>query len=218
MYMNMTNICEFSHVLKLPDDFDKKMEQHIALVEEYNICAGLLAPGELPSIAQRHILDSLAVLLFCEVADGSHILDFGSGGGFPGIVLACARPHANFVLAESSSKRATFLEIATKRLLLKNAEVLCGQAERTARKFDMITLRAMGPIKRTIPQGIRLLNPVGKVALWAGPQFLATAEYWQNFLAKRKACMEIRRYPTNFCGGQRFAIVLISAANTKMRE
>ena len=108
-------LCEKFKIM-LPPDFWDKMEIYTQLLIRDNDAAGLLAPQEMEILWERHILDSLSLMLFQKTSPEATYLDFGSGAGLPGIVLACAMPEAKFILAESISKKAAFLQLAIKAL------------------------------------------------------------------------------------------------------
>ena len=72
---------------------------------------------------ETHFLDSLTLLPFVDEAAAPHLLDVGSGAGFPGLALACVRPDARFTLCEPRQKRVSFLRHVVRTLGLKNVEV-----------------------------------------------------------------------------------------------
>ncbi len=197
--------------LDLPENSWDKIDRFVQLVREHNDAAGLISPRDLDNIWERHIADSLTILFFEKISPGTECMDFGSGGGFPGIVLAIARPRTRFVLAESIGKKVAFLKVAAVELALSNVEIFHGRAEQCSRRFDLITLRATGPLTKTLHRAVKLLSPGGKVALWAGKKFLDEREYWERFLAKRGATMEIFPYPENWLPGRKWAIAMVSA-------
>jgi 16S rRNA (guanine527-N7)-methyltransferase len=86
--------------------------------------------------AIKHFLDSLTALLLREIQPGERVADIGSGAGFPGLVLAVARPHASYTLVESNLKRAAFLREATAYLGLPNVEVIPDRAETLGRSQE----------------------------------------------------------------------------------
>ena len=196
--------------IELPENFWDKMERFAELVKAHNDAAGLISPKDTENIRERHIADSLALLLFEEIPPGKVVMDFGAGGGFPGIVLAAARPGSHFVLAESIGKKVAFLKLAAAELNLPNVEIFHGRAERCPLRFDIVALRATGPLTKTIPKSLKLLRPGGKTALWAGKSFVARRRYWENFLQKRHTAMEIKEYPPNWLPGRQLFITFIS--------
>jgi len=128
---------------------------------------GLVASGDLERLRQRHIEDSLRAAR-CVLPTNRLAYDLGSGAGLPGIVLAVAVPTCRFVLVESRSKRAGFLELVLARLGLSNAEVSHGRAEELSTPADLITARAFAPLERAWSVAHPLLRRGGRLVFFAG--------------------------------------------------
>ena len=92
---------------------------------------GFLGPGRV----EPHLDHARAY--GAELADGSTVLDLGSGGGVPGLVLACDLRSVEFVLLDAMEKRCRFLEWAGSELELRNVRVVCGRAEELAHRPDL---------------------------------------------------------------------------------
>ncbi len=93
-----------------------------------------------------HIADSLAGLELAELRTPGVVADIGSGAGFPGLVLALARPESRVVLVESVGKKAEFLREAAEELSAGNVEVVTGRAEAWPAGIgacDVVTARAL---------------------------------------------------------------------------
>src|SRR5438552_10680171 len=90
-----------------------RLDRYVALLLEWQAKTNLVAPSTLPNLWTRHISDSLQLL---DLAPSAKVWsDLGSGGGFPGVVLACAlaeRPGAMVHLVERVAKKAAFLREA----------------------------------------------------------------------------------------------------------
>ena len=92
---------------------EARLDRYVDLLVEWQAKTNLVAPSTLPHLWTRHIADSLQLLDLAPSA--KHWLDFGSGGGFPGVVLACAlagRDGASIQLVERNAKKAAFLREA----------------------------------------------------------------------------------------------------------
>lgn len=92
---------------------EARLDRYVDLLVEWQAKTNLVAPSTLPHLWTRHIADSLQLLDLAPSA--KHWLDFGSGGGFPGVVLACAlagRDRASIQLVERNAKKAAFLREA----------------------------------------------------------------------------------------------------------
>jgi 16S rRNA (guanine527-N7)-methyltransferase len=115
----------------------------LALLLKWNARTNLTAIRNPHEIVTRHFADSL----FCAAHIPPHartVLDFGSGGGFPGIPIALAHPQLRVTLAESQTRKAAFLREAVRSLNL-NAEVWSERVEsmQADQLYDVVTLRAV---------------------------------------------------------------------------
>jgi 16S rRNA (guanine527-N7)-methyltransferase len=100
----------------------------------------------------RHVIESVRLLPL--LGSGTSLLDVGSGGGLPGMVLAIARPDLAVTLLEATGKKARFLEQTARSLQLENLSVLCDRAELAGavnspqrERFDIVTARAVAPLR-----------------------------------------------------------------------
>jgi 16S rRNA (guanine527-N7)-methyltransferase len=125
------------------ETFDR-LDIYVKLLEEYNQKLNLVGSSEMSNIWDRHIFDSMQLLSY--IPDSSHsICDFGSGAGFPGIVLGILGV-SEMVLVESIGKKALFLENVSRETFIRNT-VLCDRVENLKKTFDVITARAVAPLK-----------------------------------------------------------------------
>jgi 16S rRNA (guanine527-N7)-methyltransferase len=103
----------------------KKLEEYVALVVKWNPKINLISKGDLEDIWDRHIEDSAQIVSLPKI--GPSWVDLGSGGGFPGIVVAILlrsiSPSTKVVLVESDGRKATFLRQVALKLDL-NCDVL----------------------------------------------------------------------------------------------
>ena len=123
----------------LPADAAPRLRELLDLVQQSH--HSLTAVRDPIAGVEVHIADSLAGLRVDAIQSATRIADLGSGAGFPGLVLALARPEARVVLVESVGKKAVFLEEAAEHLRLENVEVvrrprggLGGRARRVRRR------------------------------------------------------------------------------------
>jgi 16S rRNA (guanine527-N7)-methyltransferase len=122
--------------------------RHLDLIVEANQRFNLTRITGTREAAIKHVLDS--VIPWRLFATAAHILDAGTGAGFPGIPLALALPETQFTLAESIGKKARFLESVVAELSLKNVTVAPHRAEELLLKTQpgIITARAVAPVSR----------------------------------------------------------------------
>jgi 16S rRNA (guanine527-N7)-methyltransferase len=122
---------------------------------------GLVGPRELDRIWSRHIFNSAAVVPF--LPDEGLIVDVGSGGGLPGIVVAAMRPRASVILVEPMERRCAWLREVIEVASLVNVEVRRGRADEFAGVLhaDAVTARAVAPLDRLARWTLPLLRPGG---------------------------------------------------------
>ncbi len=126
-----------------------RMDAFLALVEKWQPTINLVAKASLPVAWERHVLDSAQLFEFCPVA-ARHWVDLGSGGGFPGIIIALlaaeTRPELQVTLVESDKRKATFLMQAARQLDLR-LNLVKDRAETLSPVFaDVMSARALAPL------------------------------------------------------------------------
>ena len=126
------------------------LNQYVALVKKWQKAVNLVSNKELNSLWERHILDSAQ--LYFEINKNAKILvDLGSGGGFPAVVVAILNKVLNgglqrIILIESDNKKTVFLKEVS-RVLALNLEVLNARIEEINDiKADIISSRALGSV------------------------------------------------------------------------
>lgn len=117
------------------------------LLLEYNKKFNLTSILDEKEICYKHFLDSVMGESFFPC--GAHVLEVGSGAGFPSVPLRLVREDLCFTLVESTGKKCTFLEVVADRLNLQNVKVVNARAEDLARdgayreKYDAVCARAV---------------------------------------------------------------------------
>jgi 16S rRNA (guanine527-N7)-methyltransferase len=139
-----------------------RLDAFVELLLTWNAHTNLIGASTVPHLWTRHIADSLQLL---RLAPDSRIwVDLGSGAGFPGLVIACAladTPGAHVHLVESIQKKARFLNEAA-RLTGAPVTVHAERIERFMEVFtgpaDVVTARALAPLKTLLDQSVSLLK------------------------------------------------------------
>ncbi len=140
----------------------------------------LLSPRALEEVWGRHVAESAALAGWL-AEDCGPLADVGSGGGFPGMVIAILRPGLQVSLIESTSKKARFLERTARGLGLEHVRVHDGRAEELAGgelagMFGTVTARAVAPLARLIPWTLPLLRPTGRLQAIKGERWAQDVE------------------------------------------
>ena len=135
-------------------DAAKHFERYLELLLKWNARLNLTAIREPEDILERHFLECVFAAQQLP-SDIGTLLDFGSGGGFPGIPIAICQPEIHVTLGESQSKKAAFLREVVRTLNLPNVDIFNGRVEALNRKFDAVALRAVDKM----PEACRAAEP-----------------------------------------------------------
>lgn len=152
------------------------LADYLTLLAEWNRAYNLTAVREPSDMVCRHVLDSAAALPYLR---GTRMLDAGSGAGLPGMVLALLAPATQWVLAESTGKKARFLEHAVRELGLSGrVAVHAGRVEscRPDRGFDTVTARALAELVQLVEWIAPSLAPGGRLVALKGQRATVEAE------------------------------------------
>ena len=116
------------------------------LYHDWNAKINVISRKDIDNLYEHHVLHSLAIAMAIRFKEGSKILDFGTGGGFPGIPLAILFPECQFKLIDGTGKKILVVNEIANTIGLKNvvAEHMRGEDEKG--KYDFITSRAVMPI------------------------------------------------------------------------
>ncbi|MCC8941634.1 16S rRNA (guanine(527)-N(7))-methyltransferase RsmG [Bradyrhizobium sp. Arg68] len=135
-------------------EIEARLDRYVALLLEWQAKTNLVAPSTLPTLWTRHIADSLQLLSLAPSAKSW--VDLGSGGGFPGVVLACALaevPGAQIHLVERIAKKAAFLREAIRVTGAPGTVHLADigdTVDRIPGPIDCVTARALAPLHQLI--------------------------------------------------------------------
>ena len=135
-------------------------------------------------ILEKHFLDSLTLLPFLD-GENMHLLDIGTGAGFPGLVCKAAKPELKLTLVEPRQKRVAFLSHITRTLKLEKVCILDCRAEDETRLpsdggFTHITSRAVSEIKVFLDMSSRFMKPGVQVICMKGPKWEEELADWEQ--------------------------------------
>lgn len=130
----------------ITDEQRSQMETLRPLYCEWNSKINVISRKDIENIYSHHVLHSLAIAKETRFTHGSRILDFGTGGGFPGIPLAIMFPDCHFKLIDRTGKKIKVVNEVACSLGLKNieAEQISGEEEKG--KYDFVVSRAVMPL------------------------------------------------------------------------
>jgi len=166
---------------------EARLERFVALLQQWQRTTNLISPTTLPQLWTRHVADSLQLV---DLAPEAKVwVDFGSGGGFPGIPVACVlaeRPGARVHLVESNGKKAAFLREAIRATAVPavvQAKRIEDCGDSFGDKVDVVSARALAPLKILCDQAFPLIAK-GAVGLFPKGQDVAAelteaSKYWR---------------------------------------
>jgi 16S rRNA (guanine527-N7)-methyltransferase len=165
---------------------EKRLDRFVELLLLWQKKQNLIASSTLPRLWTRHIADSLQLIAIAP--DARVWVDLGSGGGFPGLAIACAlgeKIGSTMHLIESNGKKATFLREAVRVTgvpALVHQERAENFAENCAEQVDVVTARALAPLKILCDQAFPLIDR-GALGIFPKGQdvdveLTTAAKYW----------------------------------------
>jgi len=157
--------------IELPEGQIAKLDDYCRLLWEWNEKINLTRHTDYRKFVARDVVDSLAIAARLE--QGEAILDVGSGGGVPGIVLAIVRPDLKVTLSESIGKKARVLDDLVERLHLR-VSVYHGRAEArlARRKFDTVVIRAVARMSKLVTWFEPHWKHIGRIVMIKGPSWV----------------------------------------------
>jgi 16S rRNA (guanine527-N7)-methyltransferase len=167
--MQWESLCEYHNVSR---ETYARLNLFVSLAEKWQKRITLVSNGP-QEWWSRHIGDSMQLCQFINPSLNTTVADLGSGGGFPGIVLALCFPEIPVTLVESDGRKSIFLKEAARQLALANVVVENVRIEKITQKFSIITARALGSITQVLEYANPLLEEGGYCLFLKG-------ENWSN--------------------------------------
>lgn len=174
---------------------EQKLRQLEVMLAKWNPAINLVAKSTIPAAWNRHILDSVQIF---ENTPFRRWVDLGSGGGFPGLVVALlaaeAQPDAQVILVEADQRKATFLRQAVRELALKTT-VLSERIEAVEPLgADRLSARALAPLPELCSFAARHMLPEGTALFPKGANWQAEVaearKSWKFDLEVRPSLVE----------------------------
>lgn len=139
--------------------------RYMDLLQRWNAIYNLTAVRERSAMLTQHLLDCIAIVpaLRRAMPDGGRVLDVGSGGGLPGVVIAALMPHTLVCCVDAVGKKAAFVQQVSATLPLPRLSSAHSRVESFQHApFDLITARAFGDLADFVRLTRRLLAPGGQ--------------------------------------------------------
>ncbi|WP_315536200.1 16S rRNA (guanine(527)-N(7))-methyltransferase RsmG [Prevotella koreensis] len=128
---------------------EEQLEQFAALDELYrdwNSKINVISRKDIDMLYEHHVLHSLAIANVIRFREGTKILDFGTGGGFPGIPLAIAFPDCHFTMIDGTGKKIRVAQEVANAIGLKNTEIVHRRGEEEKGLYQFVVSRAVMPL------------------------------------------------------------------------
>lgn len=116
------------------------------LYREWNAKINVISRKDIDNLYLHHVLHSLAIARAYHFQPNTQILDFGTGGGFPGIPLSIMLPHCQFKLIDGTGKKIRVAQEIISAIGLTNCQAVHQRGEEEHRQYDFIVSRAVMPL------------------------------------------------------------------------
>lgn len=166
-------------ILKYFTDLTDKQKQQFAalfdLYKDWNEKINVISRKDIDNLYLHHMLHSLAIAKAVSFRPGTRILDFGTGGGFPGIPLAILFPETQFKMIDGTGKKIRVVNEVATAIGLENVEAVHLRGEEEKGKYDFVVSRAVMPlpdlmkiVKKNVGKEQRNSMPNGVICLKGG--------------------------------------------------
>lgn len=151
--------------LSLTAEQEAAFDAYALELAAWNAHTNLTAITAVEDVRVRHFLDSLTVLAALPIAAGAHVVDVGTGAGFPGLPMRIARPDLRLTLIEATGKKLDFCRHVAATLNLEHVQFVHARAEEAGRmpalreKGDVVVARAVA----RLPALLEYLLPLARV-------------------------------------------------------
>ncbi|MSQ91095.1 MAG: 16S rRNA (guanine(527)-N(7))-methyltransferase RsmG [Phycisphaerales bacterium] len=154
------------------------LDRYLDLLYEANERMNLTGVRDRNAAWMRHIFDALTLFPTLAQTEARSVVDVGSGGGIPGLILATVMPTVQFTLVESTGKKAKFLQETAKQMSLENVRVLAQRAEALGAKelrecIDVVVSRAVARLPILLELCLPMVRPGGFFIAIKGEQAAA---------------------------------------------
>ena len=166
-------------ILKYFPDLSDEQQRQLAMLEElyrdWNAKINVISRKDIDNLYEHHVLHSMSIAKMINFRPGTKILDFGTGGGFPGIPLAILFPECQFKLIDGTGKKIRVAQEVAQAIGLKNCEPQHLRGEDEKGRYDFVVSRAVMPlpdlakiVRKNVAREQRNALPNGIVCLKGG--------------------------------------------------
>lgn len=146
----------------------KQFEALYDLYTEWNAKINVISRKDIHNLYVNHVLHSLAIAKFINFTPSTHVLDVGTGGGFPGIPLAIYFPNIKFTLIDSTRKKIRVVNEVVEAISLSNVEAIHQRIQDEKRKYDFVVSRAVMSLSDLEKLTRKNISPIQKNSIHNG--------------------------------------------------
>ncbi|MDA3837942.1 MAG: 16S rRNA (guanine(527)-N(7))-methyltransferase RsmG [Candidatus Delongbacteria bacterium] len=185
--------CEEILEVKFNAEHFNNIEKYYNFLSEWNKKINLISrKSELP-VLKNALLEAYSLYEVLQYEEGV-FLDVGTGGGLPGMLIACLMPDVKIDLLDSTRKKTVFVQLAIDELKFENVSVINGRLEELSKKdyddkYDIVFTRGVGKFKVITPHLLRVLNETGSVYILTGED---NGEFFKNYKIFENPYLETR--------------------------
>ena len=183
-----------------PELTERQRQQFAALDELYrtwNARINVISRKDIDALYEHHVLHSMGIAKAFPFADGTKVMDLGTGGGFPGIPLAILLPGVHFHLVDSIGKKIRVCNEIVQALGLTNVTTEWTRVEQLHERYDAVVSRAVAPIEELVrwskPLTGRLicLKGTGEVKKGKRVTIKPLSDFFEEDFFKEKAVVSV---------------------------
>lgn len=161
-----------NRILKYFPEITAEQQERFAalynLYKDWNSKINVISRKDIDNIYEHHILHSLAIAKAIRFRPGTKVLDFGTGGGFPGVPLAIMFPETEFKLIDGTGKKILVATEVAKAIGLENCHPEHMRGENEKGKYDFIVSRAVMPLPDLVKIVRKNIAPKGRNSMANG--------------------------------------------------
>jgi 16S rRNA (guanine527-N7)-methyltransferase len=169
---------------ELSEETFRQFERLDAIYRNWNEKINVISRKDIDHLYEHHVLHSLAIAKLNPFKNGMEVLDFGTGGGFPGIPLAIMFPEVKFTLLDSMAKKIKVVIEASAELKLENVTVVHARAEDHKGRYDIVVSRAVSTVSQMIAWSKHLVPAQKWIMLKGGDANEIRKETRPNYATK----------------------------------
>ncbi|MBN2788805.1 MAG: 16S rRNA (guanine(527)-N(7))-methyltransferase RsmG [Candidatus Delongbacteria bacterium] len=179
---NLIHECEDILGIKFTEEHFNNIEKYYNFLSEWNKKINLISrKSEIP-VLKNSLLEAYSLYEVLQYEEGV-FLDVGTGGGLPGMLIACLMPDVKIDLLDATRKKTVFLQLAIDELNFENVSVINGRLEELSKKdyddkYDIVFTRGVGNFKVITPHLLRVINETGSVYILTGED---NGEFFKNY-------------------------------------